>query len=83
MNLAELTPERRRELAAHLAGDIFAPDGPVQVELGRTATVALADLLELLAARPADDPTGAEGVLNTTAQRLAAQLRDQVAPQAR
>jgi hypothetical protein len=82
MNLAELTSERRRELAAHLASDIFTPDGPMQVELGRTATVALADLLELLAARPANDPTGAEDALNTTAQRLAAQLREQAASQA-
>ncbi|WP_370973675.1 hypothetical protein [Amycolatopsis sp. cg9] len=81
MNFADLTPERRREHAANLASDIFAPDGLTQVELGRTATVALADLLELLAARPADDPTGAEGILNTTAQRMAAQLREQAAPQ--
>lgn len=81
MNLADLTPERRRELAAHLASDISAPDGPMQVELGRTATVALADLLELLAARPAADPTGAEGILNTTAQRMAARLREQATSQ--
>ncbi|WP_410570483.1 hypothetical protein [Amycolatopsis sp. cmx-4-61] len=79
MNLAELTPERRRDFAAHLASESYAPDGLMQVELSRTETVALANLLELLAARPADDPTGAEGILNDTAKRLTAQLRERVA----
>lgn len=78
MNLAELTPELRRDYAAHLASAIYSPDGSMPVDLGRTATVALADLLELLAARPAEDPTGAEGILNTTAERLVARFREQV-----
>ncbi|WIY00981.1 hypothetical protein QRX60_44210 [Amycolatopsis mongoliensis] len=43
----------------------------MQVDLSRTGTVALADLLELPATRPADDPTGAEDILNTTAKHLA------------
>ena len=66
MKLAELTPERRREVAEHPASDMYSPDGLIQIELGRSEAGALVDLLELLAVRPADDPTGAEGSLALT-----------------
>lgn len=57
----------------------YSSDGLIQIDLGRSEASALVDLLELLAARPADDATSAEGILKTMARRLAARLREQVA----
>ncbi|MGW5722999.1 hypothetical protein ACWEVP_42985 [Amycolatopsis sp. NPDC003865] len=57
----------------------YSSDGVIQIGLGRSEASALVGLLELLGARPADDATSAEGILNATARRLAAWLREQVA----
>lgn len=79
MDLATLSPEDRRRFAAHLSGQMFAPDGRLTIPFSPTETNALADLLDMLAARTAEDPTGAEQILTTGARRMATRLRDRLA----
>lgn len=76
VNINNLTPDERRHHAATLASDIHTPDGTILVPLGPTETRALADLLDMLTARPAADPLGAESILNDTATTMAARLRE-------
>lgn len=79
MNTAKLPLEDRRRFAAHLASEIFAPDARLTIPLSPTETNALADLLDILAARTVEDPLGTEQILNTAAHRMSARLRERLA----
>jgi len=75
MNVHDLTPEQRRSFAACLASDIHAPDGQILVPLAPSEIQALTDVLDVLAARPTEDLTGAERIFNDVATTMAGRLR--------
>ncbi|MET9260531.1 hypothetical protein [Amycolatopsis sp. NPDC004079] len=81
MNLIALTPQERRSFAAHLASAIHAPSREILLPFSLDEAAALADLLDLLALRPADpvDEFDTRTIADKAAATLAGRVRERVA----